>query len=651
MSQSLLTDTEWRIHRQLVQQLDKPVVVLGAAGFIGSIALNVLITLGAECVGVVRNRDSWRARGLNLTQLVELDLQDHIGFERFLDQVKPGFILNFSAAGGYPTQLDVKDMLEVNTRLVEFLAKWTAENSCVLVHSGSSSEYGLNCEAPLEDSTCLPNSAYSITKLAGTNFLRHYGRTLGTRSAILRFYSVYGPLEEPTRLVPTLVRRGLERKLPQFSSSRISRDFVFVTDAIEAVWRAATYIKDKPGAHIFNIGSGTPTTMSEIADTSKSVFQILDSPVFSENLRNWDLENWYSDSSRAKALLDWETSVSFTEGLLRSRDWYLQAQNLAYLEPQIAISGQNHRSRKVSAVIACYKDELAIPIMHSRLVSTFRQIGCSYEIIFVNDASPDDTRSVLESIVEVDRNVVVVTHTRNFGSQAAFLSGLEISTGDACVLLDGDLQDPPELIADFYKKWLEGFDVVYGIRQSRDAPVIMRLSYKFFYRLLNQLSPFHIPNDAGDFSLMSRSIVNEIIKFPERGIFLRTSRAFVGGQQTGVAYHRPERMFGTSTNSPFRNIQWAIQGILSVSRKPLTLLGLAGIGLAGASVMGLLIQILIRVINPDTAPPGLVSVILLVGLFGSLNLLAVSVIGEYVGRILDEVRNRPRFIRSKVERR
>jgi len=650
MTQSLLTDTEWRTHRQLIQQLNRPIVVLGAGGFIGSIALHLLMTLGANCIGVVRDSRTWRGRGLGLSQLTELDLKDHVSVQRFLNHVQPGYVLNFSAVGGYPTQLDVKDMLDINVGLVGLLAKWSSENDCVIVHSGSSSEYGLNCEAPSEDAICLPNSAYSITKLAGTNFLNHFGLTAGTCSAVLRFYSVYGPFEEPTRLLPTLIRDGFDGRLPLFSSPNVSRDFVFVTDAIEAVWRAAIHVLDKPGAHIYNIGSGIATTMVEVADTAKKVFEIKEDPVFSTNLRQWDLEKWYSDSSRAQSDLGWKASISFNEGLRRTRDWYSQTENKTYLEPKNLNSTPKQRSHKISAIIACYKDELAIPIMHSRLVSTFKELQCEYEIIFVNDASPDNTASVLQAVLESDKNVAVITHTRNFGSQAAFLSGLEISSGDACVLLDGDLQDPPEVIAEFYNKWIEGFDVVYGVRETREAPAAMRFSYKLFYRLLNRLSPFQIPKDAGDFSLMSRSIVEEILKFPEREMFLRTSRAFVGGRQTGVSYHRPERMFGKSTNSPLKNVQWAIQGILSVSRKPLTILGLAGIGLASASVIGLLIQLLIRIVSPISAPPGLVSVILLVGLFGSLNLLAISVIGEYIGRVLDEVRHRPRFIRSKIER-
>jgi dolichol-phosphate mannosyltransferase len=237
---------------------------------------------------------------------------------------------------------------------------------------------------------------------------------------------------------------------------------------------------------------------------------------------------------------------------------------------------------------------------------------------------------------------------RNFGSQSAFVSGMEVSRGDACVLLDGDLQDPPEVIVDFYRKWREGFDVVYGIRTTREASAAMRLAYKGFYRVLRSLSSFSIPLDAGDFSLISRKVVDELLKFPERDLFLRTNRAYVGGRQVGVPYHRPERAFGRSTNSLMKNLQWAVRGILSSSRKPLSALSLTGVSLAGLSLLGLTVQLGLRLFIPEAAPRGIATVVLLIGLFGSANLIAISIVGEYVGRILDEVRGRPRYIRHSI---
>ncbi len=146
------------------------------------------------------------------------------------------------------------------------------------------------------------------------------------------------------------------------------------------------------------------------------------------------------------------------------------------------------KKNKISAIIACYKDAKAIPIMHKRLTNTFKKIGVDYEIIFVNDGSPDNSEDILKKLVNNDSHVIAVNHSRNFSSQMAFTSGMDIAIGDAVVLLDGDLQDPPEVIEKFYKKWLQGYEVVYGVRTKREAPFYMKFAYKLFYRIFKYLS-------------------------------------------------------------------------------------------------------------------------------------------------------------------
>lgn len=182
--------------------------------------------------------------------------------------------------------------------------------------------------------------------------------------------------------------------------------------------------------------------------------------------------------------------------------------------------------KKISAIIACYKDEQAIPIMHARLTDVFTKIKVDYEIIFVNDGSPDNTEELLRNLTKKDEHVIAVNHSRNFSSQMAFTSGMDIATGDAVVLLDGDLQDPPELIEAFYAKWLEGFDVVYGIRAKREAPLSIQISCKLFYKIFHKLSYVRMPLDVGDFSLIDRKVVDVLKRFPERDRFLRGLRAW-----------------------------------------------------------------------------------------------------------------------------
>src|SRR4051812_28184872 len=195
--------------------------------------------------------------------------------------------------------------------------------------------------------------------------------------------------------------------------------------------------------------------------------------------------------------------------------------------------------RLLSAVVVCYRDAPAILQMHARLVEVFSSLSVDYEIIFVNDGSPDDAETVLSALTAKDRHVVAVEHSRNFGSQNAFVSGMQIATGDAVILLDGDLQDPPALIADFYAQWRAGYDVVYGRRTRREGSRLLALCCRAFYRVFRGVSSVSMPLDAGDFGLMDRKVVSELLALPETDQFVRGLRAWVGFKQVGVDYVRP----------------------------------------------------------------------------------------------------------------
>jgi dolichol-phosphate mannosyltransferase len=302
----------------------------------------------------------------------------------------------------------------------------------------------------------------------------------------------------------------------------------------------------------------------------------------------------------------------------------------------------------LTAVIACYRDAPAIPQMHERLTTTFRQLGVDYEIVFVNDASPDDARVVLASLAERDPNVVVVNHTRNFGSQSAFTSGMEIATGDAVVLLDGDLQDPPELIEKFYERWREGYDVVYGVRERRVTTFPMQLAYKLFYRIFRSLSYVSIPVDAGDFSLLDRRVVDALNALPESNRFLRGLRAWVGFRQTGVPYVRPARPYGETTNSLRRNVGWARRAIVSFSYAPLNLIAWLALITVGVSIVAAIATIVLRIVDPHVAPRGITTLIVVILFIGGIQLICLSIVGSYLAHIYDEVKRRPPYIVESV---
>jgi dolichol-phosphate mannosyltransferase len=285
--------------------------------------------------------------------------------------------------------------------------------------------------------------------------------------------------------------------------------------------------------------------------------------------------------------------------------------------------------------------------MYERLSAVFSGLAVDYEIIFVNDGSPDDTASVLKALTAKDDRVLAIEHSRNFGSQNAFLSGMELATGDAVVLLDGDLQDPPEVIPAFYEKWRQGNDVVYGSRSKREGSVALAIACRAFYRIFRRLSYVPVPLDAGDFSLIDRRVVDELLRLPETDHFLRGLRAWVGFKQTGIDYVRPERAFGRSTHSRLKNFWWAKKAIFSLSFAPIEALGILAITMTVLSSLGLVYQVVQSQLHPEVRR-GISLVVAVIAFFGSLNLLAVSVVGEYLIRTFEEVKRRPRFIRNAL---
>lgn len=634
-----------------VNSLPGPIVVTGAGGFVGVHLVRELGRWRDDIIGFTKFGEFWRSEFLTPQQVDHVDVTNDSAYTALLDKYKPATVFNLAAYGGYAVQVHPATTYRVNLLSVDTLSRWCVNNGAILVQAGSSSEYGTNCAAPLEDAQVFPNSLYAFTKSSATEFLGYMSRHCGLKAAVARLYSVYGPLEDPDRLIPTLVRCAFDGELPDFSPRTVSRDFLHIDDAVSGLVRIASFVAEGGKYEIFNLCSGVATTMEEVAVAAQSIFALDVQPRFANSIRPWDLANWYGNPEKTKEILGWSAKIPFRSGLSQTAMWYKNGTHWEYLSLEFSVRQKSEgkvsdpaSKKMVSAVIACYKDELAIPVMYARLTEAFKESDVEYEIIFVNDCSPDGSIDEIARLSRTDHRVRGVTHSRNFGSQAAFISGLRISRGDACVLLDGDLQDPPELIPQLIECWRDGNDVVYGHRVKRDASLLMRWSYKQFYRLMSSVAQFRVPRDAGDFSLIDRAVVNQLLKLPERGLYIRAARAYLGHKQIGVDYVRPERMFGTTTNNFRKNIGWAAKGIISVSRTPINLLSVIGISLFGVSVVGMLIQIAVRLAFPESSPPGIISLITVSTLFGSLNLLAISIVGAYVGRILDETQFRPRYV-------
>jgi polyisoprenyl-phosphate glycosyltransferase len=633
-----------------IHALKGPIIVTGASGFVGANLFKILITHRKDVFAVVRREKGWRLAEIDDEHIIAVDLNDSAASKNLINSISPQTVFDCASYGAYSFEEDPALIYKTNFQsLVDLVSLLSSRSIAAYIHAGSSSEYGSNSAAPMEMDRCESNSHYAVSKVAAATYLRYMGKERKFPAINLRLYSVYGPLEDSSRLIPNLLRHALVGKLPPFVDPNTSRDFVYVDDVCAAFIMAATKMQPEFYGESFNIGSGIKTTIADLAEVTRSVFDVTEEPQYGKmEGRAWDLAEWYSNPEKAKTLLGWEPAYDLRAGLMTSANWVRQLSDTEFR----AGTKKNaaNKKRSISAIIACYKDGLAIPVMYRRLTDTFQKIGIDYEIIFVNDCSPDNSAEIIRELSDNDSRVIGISHSRNFGSQMAFRSGMELSTKQGVVLLDGDLQDPPELIEQFYHQWEQGYDVVYGRRVKRDMPWYWEVLYKLFYRIFAAFSYIKIPHDAGDFSLIDRRVVGWMLKCPERDLFMRGIRAYVGFRQAGVDYVRPDRMFGKSTNNLIKNMDWAKKGILSFSNTPLTILTTLGVVLLGASFVLAIVVALLRIFFPDIAPRGITTLLIVILAFGSLNLFAIGLVGEYVAKIMAEVKERPRLIRAALIR-
>lgn len=298
----------------------------------------------------------------------------------------------------------------------------------------------------------------------------------------------------------------------------------------------------------------------------------------------------------------------------------------------------------ISVIVPCFNEAAVIEVTHGRLSSALRAISPSYEIIYVDDGSRDATAELLSGIQRSDRNVRFIRLSRNFGHQIAVTAGIEYAQGDAVVLIDADLQDPPEVIADLVTKWEEGYHVVYAQRAVRQGESHFKLwTARAFYRLINQLSEVPIPLDTGDFRLMDRSVVDALKRMPERHRMLRAMTSWVGFRQASVPYVRAERFAGESKYPLKKMIAFALDGIVSFSAIPLKVVTFFGFAFSALSMLGIFYALILRLLT-DTWVPGWTLIFISTMLIGGLQFIFLGVIGEYVGRIYSEAKGRPLFL-------
>jgi dolichol-phosphate mannosyltransferase len=298
---------------------------------------------------------------------------------------------------------------------------------------------------------------------------------------------------------------------------------------------------------------------------------------------------------------------------------------------------------RVSVVVPIYNEEANLPVLVDRLGRALASCGADYEVIFVDDGSRDRSRELLREFSTHDSRLKLVGLSRNFGHQVAISCGIDFTSGDAVVVMDGDLQDPPEVLPDLIARWREGYDVVFAVRQKRKESVFKRAAYKAFYWLLRRVSYLDIPLDSGDFSLMDRRVVDVLKRMPERNRFVRGLRTWVGLRQTGLEYARAARHAGHSKYTFTKLVRLAFDGLVSYSFVPLRFVSNLGlvVSLSALAYMGYLL--LARLLD-DQVIQGWTSTVVIVLFLGGIQLLSLGIIGEYVGRVFDEVKQRPHYV-------
>jgi dolichol-phosphate mannosyltransferase len=300
-------------------------------------------------------------------------------------------------------------------------------------------------------------------------------------------------------------------------------------------------------------------------------------------------------------------------------------------------------SPELSVVIPIYNETENLDELQTRLADVLNELTERWEIVYVDDGSRDGSVEVIRAFRDAEPRVKLLRLSRNFGHQAALNAGLDHAHGDAVIMMDGDLQDPPEVLVDLVKHWRSGAEVVYGIRQHRQGNVAKRAGYRAFYRLYRRLADVKVPLDSGDFCLIDRQVADAIRALPESQRFLRGLRSWVGFEQVGVAYDRPERFAGEAKYGFTALVRLAVDGLLSFSATPLRLSSVFGFFTALAGIGYLLFAFVARVRTGDI-PEGWTSTVALILIIGGVQLLMIGIVGEYLARVYSEAKHRPSYI-------
>ena len=331
------------------------------------------------------------------------------------------------------------------------------------------------------------------------------------------------------------------------------------------------------------------------------------------------------------------------------------AENLKFQSNGVVVAQQDYEKAlpgikpAVSVVIPVYDEEDNLPLLYRRLTNVLEEAEPSYELVFVDDGSQDSSTEILQDLCDRDNRVIMIQLARNFGHQVAISAVLDYARGDGVIIMDADLQDPPEVLPQFIGKWREGHDIVYAVRTNRREGRLKRWAYTSFYRLLQRIANIQIPLDAGDFCIMDRKAVEILNSMPERNRFVRGIRSWIGLDQVGLAYDRDSRYAGEPKFTISRLVYLALDGLVSFSFIPLRAISILGFIISFISIL-LAIMYTIQKLTRGLNPPGFATIVVAIFFLAGIQLITLGVIGEYIGRIFEQVKQRPLYVVRKVSK-
>lgn len=633
---------------KMIRSLPGPLLVIGAGGFIGANLFHCLRKVRDDVFGTVRRAGLWRLEDVPSKFLPAVNLLDPNSVRSVLHSVKARVFFNCSSFGAYSFETSAELIYRTNFNCMVSLAQMLLDRDVTAyVHAGSSSEYGFNSDCPTEDSPLRPDSHYAVSKGSAALALSYYGKALGLPCANLRLYSVYGPYEDSSRLIPALAWHALRGTLPPLVDAQISRDFIHVDDVCSAFLDAAYAMGPDIHGESFNVGTGTKTTLGELVEITRREFSIANPPEFgSMPSRSWDRTDWLCNPAKAREKLGWSAQTALPEGLRSTVAWWKGTLVDKDFNTLTKKKRETVDKTSVSVVMALHNCGQNVLSLYHDTTDVCGKMLLDYEILFIDSHSNDDTAETVRMLSEKDPRVRGVVLSRDFGPESALRAGLELATKEAVVLIQAPLREPLPLIEQFVQQWRLGADVVYGRRKSRKLPFGTRLFHWMFHKLFQTLTEVPVPVGAADYCMLNRTVVHWVLQCDERESYLRGIRSYVGFNQVGVDYEELDAGACGHTESFWRKLSTGRHAIFSFSRLPLTVITVTGLLLFSSSILLGLVTVIQKLFWPESVPQGSTLLILLQLLFGTGNLLAAGVLGEYLGKVISEVKHRPAFIRS-----